>query len=64
MQVKWAGRKWEYKTETYRTGRNDKTVSEAMCMAGEHGWEVFHMIPGAEFYVLWYKRCVDPKPFT
>ena len=59
----WNGKTWEYKTETYRSDE-ETPILQRMNQAGAEGWEIFKMVSGEKFYLVWYKRSVDPKPFT
>jgi len=47
---------WQYKTETYEIGRQDKSVTEAMSIAGQDGWEAFRVVEGEKFIVVWFKK--------
>lgn len=63
MKQHWKGPTWEYKVETYMAGRRDKTAAEAMNIAGEQGWQAYHLIKGKEHYEVWFKREVNAENY-
>ena len=46
---------WEYMVATYPNAPVDSLV-KAMNDAGGGGWEVFKMIEGPKFVVVWFKK--------